>query len=107
MCCGENSTVYLGEDCLLASNINIKSCDGHSICQDGIVINNSQSVNIGKNVWIAQDVNILKGVEIGNDSIVGINSLVTSNKYPSNVILGGVPAKIIKKNIHWKKESTK
>ena len=99
--------VYLGEDCLLASNINIKSCDGHSIYQDGIVINNSQSVNIGKNVWIAQDVNILKGVEIGDNSIVGINSLVTSNKYPSNVILGGIPAKIIKKNIHWGKESTK
>ena len=106
VCCGENSKIYLGKDCLLASNINIKSCDGHSIYQDGVVINNSNEIYIGHNVWIAQDVNILKGVKIGNDSVVGINSLVTSNNFPSNVILGGVPAKIIKHNITWGKERT-
>lgn len=106
VCCGENSKIHIGNNCLLASNINIKSCDGHSIYQNDKLINNSKEVVIGDNVWIAQDVNILKGVSIGNNSVVGISSLVTSNIFPSNVILGGVPAKIIKRNINWSKEGT-
>lgn len=106
VCCGENSKVDLGDDCLLASNINIKSCDGHAIYQNDNVINNSKDVVIGNHVWIAQNVNILKGVSIGNDSVVGINSLVTSNLFSSNVILGGIPAKVIKRDINWGKERT-
>lgn len=42
VCCGENSKVDLGNDRLLASNINIKSCDGHAIYQNDNVINNSK-----------------------------------------------------------------
>ena len=106
VCCGESSKVTIGENCLLASNIKIKSCDGHSIYKNNRVINNSKDIVIAQNVWIAQDVNILKGVSIGSNSVVGMNSLVTSNVFPKNVILGGSPAKIIKKEITWGKERT-
>ena len=53
------------------------------------------TVKIGKNVWISNNVLILKNSEIGNDSIIAAGAVVCG-KFPSGVIIGGVPAKIIK-----------
>ena len=53
-------------------------------------------VSIGKNVWIGNNVTILKNTEIGENTIVAAGAVV-SGTFPSNVIIGGVPAKIIRK----------
>lgn len=50
---------------------------------------------IGDGCWIASGAIILGSVTIGNDSIIGANSLVTKD-VPSGVFVAGVPAKIIK-----------
>ena len=52
-------------------------------------------VKIGKNVWIGNNVTILKNSEIGDNSIVAAGAIV-NKEFPPNVIIGGVPAKIIK-----------
>lgn len=52
-------------------------------------------VVIGNNVWIGDKATILAGVTIGDNVIVGANSVVTKN-IPPNTIVAGVPAKIIK-----------
>ena len=44
---------------------------------------------------------ILKGVTIGQNSIVAAGSVVTKD-VPDNVIVAGVPAKIIRKNTNWR-----
>jgi len=51
---------------------------------------------IGNNVWISDKVTILKGVTIGDNVIIGCNSVV-NKPIPSNSIVAGIPAKIIKK----------
>lgn len=53
------------------------------------------NVIIGKNVWIGNNVTILKNAEIGENSIVAAVAVV-EGKFPANVIIGGLPAKIIK-----------
>lgn len=53
------------------------------------------NVIIGKNVWIGNNVTILKNSEIGDNSIIATGAVV-AGKFPANVIIGGVPAKIIK-----------
>lgn len=53
-------------------------------------------VIIGKNVWIGRCSTILSGVTIGDNAIIGANSVVNKD-VPSNVIVAGVPAKIVKK----------
>lgn len=49
-------------------------------------------VKIGNNVWLGENVTILKGVTIGNNVIIGIGSIVTKD-IPSNSVAVGVPAK--------------
>ncbi len=55
----------------------------------------SKPVLIGDNVFIGYSVTILKGVQIGNNSIIGANSVVTKS-IPANVMAAGNPCKVIK-----------
>ena len=53
-------------------------------------------VKIGNGVWIGAHATILSGVTIGENSIVAAGAVVTKD-VPENVVVAGVPAKIIKK----------
>jgi len=62
-------------------------------CKQGY---DKKKITIGNNVWIGSNCTILAGVEIGNNCIVGAGAVVINN-IPNNCIVGGVPAKIIKR----------
>ena len=53
-------------------------------------------IHIGKCVWIGANATITGGVTIGDNSIVAAGAVVTKD-VPANVVVGGVPAKFIKK----------
>jgi len=53
-------------------------------------------VIIGNDVWIGYGVTILSGVNIGNGAVIGARSLIVKDVPPYSIV-GGVPAKIIKK----------
>lgn len=53
-------------------------------------------IKIGKNVWICSNVTVVPGVSIGNGAIVAAGSVVTKD-VPENVVVAGVPARIIRK----------
>ena len=92
-----------GEGIFIGQNVGI---GGHSlIFTHGIWPNyidggpvNYGPVTIKDNVWLPWRIFILPNVEIGENSIVGANSLVNKS-FPKNVLLGGSPAKILKENI--------
>ena len=52
-------------------------------------------VIIGNNVWIGSGANILPGVSIGDNSIIGAGSVVIKD-IPANSVAVGIPAKVIK-----------
>jgi acetyltransferase-like isoleucine patch superfamily enzyme len=54
-------------------------------------------ITLGKKVWLPWRVFIMPGVTIGNEVVIGANSLVSKN-LPSNVLAAGSPAQIIKEN---------
>ena len=56
----------------------------------------TEPIYIMDNVWIGMDATILKGITIGENSIIAAGSLVTKDVEP-NTIVGGNPATIIKK----------
>jgi len=53
-------------------------------------------ITIGRNVWVGAHCIILKGVTIGNNTVLGAGSVVTHD-IPSNCLAVGVPAKVIRK----------
>ncbi len=89
---------------MVSSHVQIRTGDSHSIMNgDGIRINRPQSVYIGNHCWIGQGGKVLKGVNLDNNVVVGTGSIVTKS-YRSNILIGRVPARIIKENIIWDKE---
>ena len=53
-------------------------------------------ITIGNNVWIGANVIVLKGTVLGDNTVVGTGSVV-KGEYPSNCVIVGNPAKIIKR----------
>lgn len=53
-------------------------------------------ITVGNNVWIGGNVSVLPGVTIGDNSIIGAESVVTKD-IPSGVIAAGNPCKVIRK----------
>jgi acetyltransferase-like isoleucine patch superfamily enzyme/coenzyme F420-reducing hydrogenase beta subunit len=58
-------------------------------------------VIIGKHVWLTSNCTVMMGVKIGDGTIVGSDSLVTSS-VPANCIVNGSPAKVTQTNILWR-----
>ncbi len=100
-----NTSVTLGEDCMLAGGIEIRTGDSHSILDlsDKKRLNPAQDVCIKNHVWIARHVQILKGVSIGCNSIIGTGAIVTKD-IPENSLSVGVPAKVVKSGVTWTRE---
>ena len=72
--------IVLGQDVMIARNVVIYDSDFHSILgQKGEVLNESKPVILGDHIWLGTNSIILKGTEIGNNSIVGANSIIRAH----------------------------
>lgn len=60
------------------------------------------AIKIGNNVWLGAKCTVLKGVTIGDNTVVGANSVVTHD-LPANVIAAGVPARVIRQRSNAKR----
>lgn len=61
-----------------------------------------KEIVIGQHVWIGNDVQIMKGVHISDGSVIAAHSIVIESFDEKNLLIGGFPAKIIKKNVVWR-----
>jgi len=59
---------------------------------------NRKGIKVGSNCWLGSKVTILDGVTIGNNCVVAAGAVVTKS-FVDNVVIGGVPAKILKEDI--------
>jgi acetyltransferase-like isoleucine patch superfamily enzyme len=91
--------ITIGKDVAISENVTIWDSDVHEIIRPGY--NKTAHVNIGDHVWIGTNTIILKGVTIGNNSIIAAGSVVNKS-IPENCLAGGNPASVIKKGISWK-----
>lgn len=98
----EGNSISVGNNCLFSDEVIFRTGDCHSILDtDNNRINASKSIEIGDHVWIGYDVKVNKGVKISSNSVVGTGSVVTGRIEQENVIVAGVPAKVIKEGINW------
>lgn len=94
--------VVIGNNVLMASRIFISDHSHGEINRTALKLPpvkrslySKGPVIIEDNVWIGEGVSILPGVTIGANSIIGANAVVTKS-IPSNCVVGGIPAKILK-----------
>lgn len=97
---GGATTITIGNSLLCSSNVVFYSFDSHSIIKNNVLKNKPQDIIIGNHVWICYSCKILKGTHIGDDSVVAINSMV-NKEFGKNLLIGGLPAKILDSNIVW------
>ncbi|GAF04940.1 acyltransferase [Saccharicrinis fermentans] len=104
--------ISIGNDVLISHNVNIIDTDSHElnsierkengrkILKDGLILPKgnvkSAPIIIEDNVWLSFNVSVLKGVTIGKGAVVAAGSVVTKN-VASYTLVGGTPAKFIKK----------
>lgn len=89
------SEIEIGNNCMLASNVYITDADWHDIYDRTQPVGMSDPIKLADNVWLGDSSIVCKGVSIGENTVVGAGSVVTSS-LPANVIAAGNPARIIK-----------
>jgi acetyltransferase-like isoleucine patch superfamily enzyme len=90
--------VSIGRECILADRVMLIDFD-HGVTEverpvrlQGIY---KRDVRVANNVWIGYGACVLRGVSVGNNSIVGTNAVLT-RAVPENAVVGGVPARVIR-----------
>ena len=88
----------IGRECVIADRVMLIDFDhgAHEVDRpirlQGIY---KRDVRVGNNVWIGYGACILRGVTVGDNAIIGTNAVVTRD-VPSNAVVGGVPARVIR-----------
>jgi acetyltransferase-like isoleucine patch superfamily enzyme len=107
-----NSPVKIGKYCAIAHNFRIRTTNHNVLCPNiseklqkklkGPSLSISKGpVEIGNACWIGDNVIILSGVKIGNGCVIAAGSVVTKSIEPYSIV-GGVPAKLLKKRFDTK-----
>lgn len=100
-----NSFIKIGEDCIFAINTTIHAADGHAVYEEEKLCNKAIGTEIGNHCWFGFNSSILKNSSIGNNCIVAAGAMVSGKFEENNCVLGGLPAKIIKRNVNWTRKT--
>jgi acetyltransferase-like isoleucine patch superfamily enzyme len=90
--------IAVGRECIIADRVMMIDFDHgmvdteRPIREQGIY---KRDVEIGHNVWIGYGACVLRGVTVGDNSVIGTSSVVTTD-VPANAVVGGVPARVIR-----------
>ena len=91
--------IAVGRECIIADRVMMIDFDHgmveveRPIREQGIY---KRNVDVGHNVWIGYGACLLRGVRVGDNSVIGTSAVVTAD-VPANAVVGGVPAKLIRR----------
>ena len=87
--------IYIGDNTLIGHNVVLATIN-HDLSPESRGTNLPAPIHIGKNVWIGANATILPGVTVGDNAVIAAGAVVTKD-VPENCIVGGVPAKLIRR----------
>lgn len=98
-----DADVYIGRGCLISRKVEIRTSDQHELIDmaTDTQLNNPGGVSLGEHVWLCAHVIIGKGAHISRGSVVGTMSFVNQKFKEPNVVVAGVPARIVRHGIRW------
>ena len=91
--------IEIGGDVAIADHVTIRDSDSH-LFNGNTVDEMTKPISIGDHVWIGTGAIILKGVHIGNGSVIAAGAVVTKN-IPAGCLAGGVPARVLQTGVVW------
>lgn len=93
----ERSSIRIGANTLIGTEFTVYDSDFHDLHPDRRMAGTHECapVNIGKNVFVGSRVMVMKGVDIGENTVIASGSVVTKS-VPANCIAGGVPARVLR-----------
>lgn len=96
-CCHfqDHGGVSLGDGCQIGHNVVFATLN-HGLAPEDRQTTYPTPITLGKNVWVGSNSTILQGVTIGDNAVIAAGAVVTKD-VPENTIVGGVPARIIRK----------
>jgi acetyltransferase-like isoleucine patch superfamily enzyme len=89
------SDIYIDRSCYIASGVKIFSANHDFVDFD--MLKTKGDIIIGKDCWVGANSIILSGVQLGDRTVVAAGSVVTKSFVHGSVLIGGVPAKIMKR----------
>ncbi|MEM9758486.1 MAG: acyltransferase [Pseudomonadota bacterium] len=87
--------IVIGDGVMMANGTYITDSDWHTVYDRTRRADAVTPVHIGNNVWLGDHATVLKGVTIGENSVVAARSVVTRD-VPANVIVAGNPARVVR-----------
>ena len=87
--------ITIGDSVMMANGVYITDSDWHELYDRGRRSDKVTPVHIANNVWLGDHSTVLKGVSIGENSVVAAGAVV-SKDVPANVIVAGNPAVVVK-----------
>jgi len=101
----EPGQITFGADCMVSSQAYVSLSDIHPIYDrsTGLRVNAAADVTIGDHVWLGLRSMIMKGAAIGDGAVVAAGAIL-SGAAPAHAIVAGVPARVVRENIVWRRE---
>lgn len=95
--CADKTSITIEDNCLIGANFSCVDSDFHGLHPDKRLSSDYECkpVHLKRNIFIGNNVTILKGVVIGENSIIANGAIVTKS-FPDNVVIGGNPARVIR-----------
>lgn len=99
-----NSGIRIGSECAIGWRVQLLDDDMHRHLAAGEVVERGTApdIEIGDHVWIGSHAQIYKGVRIADGCIVAGGSVVTSSVTEPRTLVGGNPARVIRRDVSWR-----
>lgn len=103
----EPECITIGRDCMFSTLVYLSVSDIHPIHDrsTGERINPAQPIVIGDHVWLGLRCMIMKGAVVGEGAVVAAGAVVSGDVPPYSIV-GGVPARVLRRDVEWRRDFT-
>ena len=98
ICIGHHLTI--GKNCAISWDTLFLDRDFHYLVKEEHAMK-ADGIEIGDNCWVGNNVSLTRGARVPNDTIIASNSLVNREFSETNTLIGGIPARVLRRNVSW------